>query len=84
MINYKFQKKLKDPDLQNMQREIEDNFAVRGEVDDKQNIVKDVLKSEPRLLDMKDGELRYYDDGTNVYLYKRVGSRLIKFQGSEV
>lgn len=83
-MTYKFQKKLKDPEIQNIQREIEDNFATRDEVTSKAEKSKEIIKSEPRLSELNDGDEKWYDDGSNIYFYKRVGSRLVKFQGTEV
>ena len=57
--------------------EIEDSFEITDNTKIKQDIVKKLSMVEPELKDMDDGEIRYYFDGSDYYMYKRVGSKLI-------
>lgn len=83
-MTYKFSKKHKDMEIARIQIEAEDNFATRSDVNVKADIVTTLLDIEPTLTDMIEGEIRYYDDGTNQWFYKRVGGRLFKLQLTEV
>jgi hypothetical protein len=81
---YKFQKKHKEIEIQNIQREVEDNFSTKEDVLLKENKVEKAVKEEPQLLSMNNGEKKYYNDGTNVFKYIRVGGKLYKIQLTEV
>lgn len=84
MKRYKFKKSHIDSDMQEIQREIEDNLATQNDVNDKYNKVKEIKKSAPKANDLSDGDTRVYDDGTNVYRYYKVGSRLFRQTLTEV
>ena len=77
-MKYKFRKKLKDPDIEQLVREIEDNLATQGDVDDKYKKVKDIDTALPTLTNMEDGETKVYYDGSNYNRYYRVGAKLFK------
>lgn len=81
---YKFSIRHKDPDVQVIQREIEDKFAIKSDLNDKYNKVASIQKNEPQNKNMSDGETIMYDDGTNVYRYHKTGGRLFKQQLTEV
>ena len=65
-------------------KEIEDNFAVGKDVDNKYDKVTKVTASIPRLVDMKDGETQLYVNGATKRRYYRVGSRLFYSELTEV
>ena len=83
-MSYKFRKKAKDLDLQETVREIEDNFATRVDVNDKQAKVKSVNLAVPKLTELKDGEKKIYYDGTNRWKYERYGGELFRTQMTKV
>jgi len=83
-LKYKFRKKLKDPDIEQLVREIEDNLADQKDVDDKQKKVTGVGASIPNLTELKDGEKKIYYDGTNRWKYERYGGELFKTQMTKV
>jgi len=82
-LSYKFNKTHQDKDIADIQRQTEDNFATKDDIDDKQKKVKDVTPSIPKLTDLVDGEKKIYDDGTNQWKYERYGARLFKTQITE-
>jgi len=83
-LSYKFSKKHKDLDIAKIQIEAEDNFATQDDLGDKYDKVTEITTVEPTLTDMQDGETRVYNDGTDIWRYYRVGSRLFKLQFTEV
>lgn len=80
---YKFTEKPDDL-MGKLLTEAEDNFATADDLSAKADQTQTFDNQEPRLKELRDGQLRAYDDGTNCYLYYRIGGRLIRFQGSEV
>lgn len=83
MNNYRFKKPHKDHDIQEIQRQIEDNFAIKSEVDEKRNKVVNIEKSVPTLNSMKDGDEVAYFDGSTYYKYYRIGGKLFKKEITE-
>ena len=81
---YKFRKKHRDPDVARIQEEIEDNLARLKDVEIKDETVKEIVTTAPTLATMKKGERKIYDDGTNIWYYRRAGNRLFKMQWTEV
>lgn len=73
-----------NPELDQILREIEDGFAEKKSLKDKAIKTVNLVKSAPALKEMNDGDERAYDDGSDVYLYRRVGGRLFKIQMTEV
>lgn len=73
-----------NPELDQILREIEDGFAEKKSLADKAIKTVGLVKSAPVLKEMSDGDERAYDDGSDVYLYRRVGGRLFKIQMTEV
>ena len=80
----KFRTKPTDRALSEIVRQIEDQVASREDVAVKDNSVKVIQTAEPTNKEMKDGERRIYDDGTNQWYYRKVGGRLFKIQCTEV
>ena len=62
-----------------LQREIEDNFIGRDEIN---NLSKKASKSSniPTAKSMDDGGMKTYHDGTDWYLYIKVAGQLLKFK----
>ena len=80
----KFEKLHKDQELQNIQRQIQDNLADKSDLNEKKSKNKSFVTVEPKLTDMADGDELAYDDGTNFWIYRRIGSKLFKSQQTEV
>ena len=76
MGTYKFRRKPKDLDSEF--REIEDNFAIKTDVEDKKPKLKEIKKYAPKLSEMSDGDEQIYYDGTDYFLYLRVGGKRFK------
>jgi len=72
------------PELDQILREVEDGFAGKKDIENMAVKTVGLVKSAPVKKELKDGEERAYDDGSNVYLYRRVGGRLFKIQMTEV
>jgi hypothetical protein len=83
MSKYRFNTKMKDADLNNVLRQIEDNLATQTEVNNKMHKTIAIVTAPPILADMQDGDEKIYNDGSNVYLYRRTGGRLFKLQMTE-
>jgi len=83
-MSLKFSTLFHDTDLQRMQREIEDNLVDKTEIDNKAEKTGAFSMTEPVLKNMKDGDEAGYDDGTNKWLYRRIGAKLYKWQLTEV
>lgn len=64
--------------------EAEDNFAVQSDVNAKLAKTTGFVKQVPKLKEMNDGDELAYDDGSNCYLYRRIGSKLYRFQLTEI
>ena len=79
-MTYKFKKIHSDPEVSDIQREAEDNFATQNDLSDKENKIKDIQINAPELTDLSDGDKRVYFDGTNYWEYRRHGSKLLKVQ----
>lgn len=73
-----------NPELDQILREIEDGFASKKEVANVAPKTVNLVKSEPVNKDLKDGDERAYYDGSNHYLYRKIGGKLFKFQLTEV
>lgn len=84
MSNFKFSKLHDDTEIQQIQKEVEDNFAIRTELDTKADKVETFVTVEPELINMNDGDEIAYDDGTNKWIYKRISAKLYKYQLTEV
>jgi len=84
LTDFKFSFRHRDSEIANIQRETEDNFAVKSDVNNKYDKVTNIITAVPKLIDMADGETKIYDDGTNLWRYYRAGSRLFKIQLTEV
>ena len=83
-MSYKFTEKPKDDLLGKLLTEAEDNFATQSEVSLKAIKTTKYQTSAPVLKELKDGDERAYDDGSNMYLYRRIGARLFKIQMTEI
>lgn len=83
-MSFKFSKINRNPEIAKIQKEIQDNFGTQSEIEQKMSVVKDIKKSPPKVTTLKDGEKKYYDDGTNQWRYERIGGRLFKTQLTEV
>jgi len=77
---YRFSIRHKDRDINKIQKEIEDNFATKTEINDKEGKIKKYMTVEPELKDLSDGDRVYYYDGTNLYEYRRINGKLYKSQ----
>jgi|PlaIllAssembly_1097288.scaffolds.fasta_scaffold168517_3 hypothetical protein len=84
MSGYKYSSLHKDKDIRNIQRETQDNFMSKSDGLEKADKVSSLITLAPVLTDLTDGQEKVYDDGTNVWIYKRVSSRLFKVQLTEV
>jgi hypothetical protein len=80
LSKYKFKKPHEDTDIQEIQREVEDNFAIKDEVDEKETKVENVVTSEPKNNELSDGEKKIYYDGSDYWYYRKTGSKLLKIQ----
>lgn len=67
-------------EVEKIKKEIEDNFASYETVQTKALKVTDIIISEPKLKDMKNGDNLIYDDGTNQWEYLKRGGKLFKKQ----
>lgn len=81
---FKFSKLHHDPEIQKIQQESQDNFATRSDVSEKAGKAKSFVAAEPVLTNMSDGDRIPYDDGTNKWIYERIGAKLWKYQLTEV
>ncbi len=81
---YKFTRKPVNPELYQILTEAEDNFASKEDISGLQIKTLDLVKQEPKPTELSNGDERVYDDGSNVYLYRKVGSRLFKIQMVEI
>lgn len=72
------------PELDQILREIEDGFVGKKEVANMAVKTATLVKSEPVNKELKDGDERAYYDGSNHYLYRKIGGKLFKFQLTEV
>jgi predicted DNA-binding protein len=82
MESYKFRDKPKH--LEDYLTQIEDKLATKEIVNKKADKVTDYEKAEPRLKDLKNGDERVVKLGNDWYLYKRIGSFMIRFSGTEI
>lgn len=64
--------------------EAEDKFAVQDDVQRKLEKTTKISKQVPKLKELNDGDEVAYDDGSNCYLYRRIGAKLFRFQLTEV
>lgn len=80
----KFSLRHPDNDVQKIQREIEDNLVDTSMLTGKSDKVTAFVTEEPLLTNMKNGQRIAYDDGTNKYIYERIGAKLFKYQLTEV
>ncbi len=71
-------------DLDEVLRQIEEQAASKAEIKNLAKKVDKIDKQEPKIKDLVNGQERLYDDGSNVFLYRRVGGRLFKIQMTEV
>lgn len=84
MSKYRFNKKTGNAVVDDLFRQIEDNLATLDDVDSRLIKTTALLTSAPKANSMGDGDEKMYDDGSNVYLYRRAGGRLFKVQMTEV
>ncbi len=66
--------------IQQIQREIEDKLADSSDVEVKLSKTTVFKATQPELIKMADGEEIAYDDGTDQWIYRRIGATLQKWQ----
>lgn len=79
-MSRKFSTLFPDADLQRMQREIEDNLVDVNDIEGMAKKTEKFVTEEPVLNRMTDGEEIAYNDGTNKWIYRRIGAGLYKWQ----
>lgn len=81
---FKLAQHTNDEILNNILRQIEDNMATRDDVQTRAVKTVQLQKSAPNVKSLSDGDEVAYDDGTNVFLYRRIGGKLFKVQLTQV
>ena len=79
---YKFREK--PPEIERFLTEIEDNHAIKSDVDEKDDKIKNFNKFIPRNQDLKDGDKRAVNDGTNIRRYYKIDGKLYYIDLTEV
>ena len=75
----------KPEDIERFLTEVEDNFAVKNDVDEKIVKLSTPDKSTPRNQDLKDGDVKAVDTGhaSERYLYFKIGGELWKLTATK-
>lgn len=81
---HRFSQVFEDERINQTVREIEDNFAAKGDLVDRPTIKATVYGSAPNVKDMADQEIRIVNDGSNQYFYIRIGGKLYRAALTEV
>ncbi len=76
----KFSALNKDIEIQRIQQEIEDKLADSSDVEVKLSKTTAFKATQPELTMMEDGQEIAYDDGTDKWIYRRIGATLQKWQ----
>lgn len=81
---HKFSQIHPDPLVARLFQEASDNMATNLDLSGKMAKTAELSASEPSLKTLSDGDEEAYNDGSNYYLYRRIGGKLFKFQLTEV